>query len=399
MKILQDKCIIYSDLLQVKYVHIQMNGTNSTEPKLGLSAFGQNKNFTQPYGVFLNFIFRFIPIVIIICANVVIITAIRRTRAMRREMSWGSQGGGRRGRRDSGISSEQTRITLMLLVVTFVFLICTLPGAVNTIISRLYSGYSRLGNQRNLYLTVSIVTYFMETLNSSVNFVIYMVFSRRFFHTYQEIFCCRSSPWPSWQVSLRTVRFAAPPGGQGRSSSSPRCYHDHQNHPRPHRPTPHPLAIAATSSSSSQRPRYLPNGYSRSSFEIEDVKLINNHQSKRNSNQSCSNSCSSQNQCRKNSSSSQNNCPKNSCSSHNQYPKHSCSSQIQYPKHSCSNKNQCPKESCSSQNQCRKSSSQSQCRKNSCSSQSQCRKLSCSQSRSQSQSHSQSSESAAQQYS
>jgi hypothetical protein len=170
----------------------------------------------------------------------------------------------------------------MLLAVTGVFLVCTLPGAINTIVSRLLPEYSRMGKQSNLYLTVSQVTYFLETFNSSVNFVIYMLFSRRFCHTYQEIFCrCTTS-----NLHLKTVRFVQPSGGLGavgsrvrsRSSASARGSLQHEMHCMQYRPLPPPLF---PTSSGAQRTRYLTNGFLRSSFDVDDVMLLNTQPSSR----------------------------------------------------------------------------------------------------------------------
>ena len=273
--------------LQYKVVHVR-TARNLTFPKLELSALGRNQRFMVPYGLALNILFRFIPLVILVVVNALITVAIRRTRALRRSMSGGSSaggvgggGGGRGG--GQGIGYEQNRITMMLLTISGVFLVCTLPGAVNTIVSRITAHYSRLGAQGNLYQALALVTYFLETFNSSVNFVIYMAFSRKFCHTYQEIFCCRPSPWQPWPGSVRTVRFAP----RGAYSSTPRS--SHEMHCMQYRPlqTPTPLlytpaaAAAAASTSSSggtQRMRLLLNGSARSrsssSFDVDDKQLV-----------------------------------------------------------------------------------------------------------------------------
>lgn len=176
----------------------QQGPANTTVPKLGFSTLGQKKEVMVPYSNAVNVMFRFVPLVVLIVVNALIIAAIRRTGVLRRNMSWN---------RGQVVSQEQNRITIMLLTVSGVFLVCTLPGALNTIVSRSMQEYSRLGRDSNLYFTISSVTYFLETLNSSVNFIIYMVFSTKFFRTYQEIFCCRRTHWHLLQGSLRRVRF------------------------------------------------------------------------------------------------------------------------------------------------------------------------------------------------
>ncbi|XP_070200445.1 allatostatin-A receptor-like [Littorina saxatilis] len=248
--------------LQYRVVQIRLP-RNITLPKLELSTLGRNQNFMVPYGLVLNIIFRFVPLAVLMIVNVLIAVAIRRTQALRRNMSWSSGVAGGRGH---GSGHEQTRITLMLLTVSVVFLVCTLPGALNTIVSRCTANYSRLGAEGNLYHALAIVTYFLETLNSSVNFVIYMAFSRKFCHIYQEIFCCRNSPWQPWPMSLHTVRFAP------RGPSSTSLHSSHEMHCRQYRPLPKPLF---PTSSGAQRVRLLNNGYTRQSLDMDDVNLIN----------------------------------------------------------------------------------------------------------------------------
>lgn len=237
------------------------NNSSSSMPVLVHSALGRNKEFMVPYGNALNVVFRFVPLAVLVVVNALIIAAIRRTGVLRRTISWN---------RSHTAGQEQARITLMLLTVSGVFLLCTLPGAINTIVSRSVHSYSKLGQQKNLYQAVSTVTYFLETLNSSVNFIIYMAFSTKFCRTYQEIFCCRPSPWHLLPASLRTVRFV-PRGGSKTSITA-----THELHFLKHRP-PHTLAYPHPQSSGAQRLRFLGNGYLRSSFDMEEEPLQGRH--------------------------------------------------------------------------------------------------------------------------
>nr|KAG5702897.1 hypothetical protein BaRGS_034670 [Batillaria attramentaria] len=243
--------------LQYKVIYVT-TPQNTTKPVMTYSALGQNKAFTVPYGYVLNVLFRFIPIFVLIVVNTLIILAIRRTGVLRRNISL-------RDRQGGGV--EQNRITKMLVAVSGVFLVCTLPGAVNTIASRSIPDYCRLCPKSNLYQAISTVTFFLETLNSSVNFVIYMVFSRNFKRTYQEMFCCQSPRWQSL-ASTRTVRFV-PRGPSNTSLAS-----SHEMHCMQYRPPP--LVAAYPKSSGAQRLRFLANGFVQSSFDVDDVQLITN---------------------------------------------------------------------------------------------------------------------------
>ncbi|CAL1530430.1 unnamed protein product, partial [Lymnaea stagnalis] len=165
--------------MALKYNGYYKTVNNQTVYTMGTSELGRNTVFYLVYGNVLNVVFRLIPILVLILVNILIACAIRRTWSFRRSMSNGGSA-----------SYEQNRITLMLLMVSLVFLICILPGAIHSIVNQIYKQYSRFGSQSNIYDVFGNITYFLETVNSSVNFVIYMAFSTKFCRTYKQIFCC-----------------------------------------------------------------------------------------------------------------------------------------------------------------------------------------------------------------
>lgn len=176
--------------------HVTVN--NQTTFIMGLTELGRNDLFYSVYGNILNVLFRLVPILILILVNILIAQAIRRTWWIRRTISSGGSA-----------CYEQGRITVMLLMVSLVFLVCILPGAVHSIMDKVFKQYSRYGQQSNMYDLVRNVTYFLETVNSSVNFVIYMAFSTKFCRTYKQIFCCahRENVPPSSAKTI--VRFSS----------------------------------------------------------------------------------------------------------------------------------------------------------------------------------------------
>ncbi|CAG5127590.1 unnamed protein product [Candidula unifasciata] len=191
----------------LKYHSYYLTINNTTSYTMGLTSLGKNEFFFSIYGNILNILFRLIPILIIIFVNIFIALAIRRTWSFRRSMSSGGS-----------TSYEQNRITLMLLMVSLVFIVCILPGAVHSIIDQIYKQYSRFGQQSNLYDVVRNVTYFLETVNSSVNFVIYMAFSTKFCRTYKQIFCCVENAKTPPKSTRSVVRFSSRPNTRSGSS-------------------------------------------------------------------------------------------------------------------------------------------------------------------------------------
>lgn len=154
-----------------------------------------NRTFYSAYGTILNIIFRFIPLLIIVILNFLMIHAVHRTWKSRQTMSSvkatpSSLRLSSRSNRHCS-SSDQNHITIMLVIVAFVFVICILPGAVHSIATHIWpKQYTPYGRMKNLYVFISTITFLLETINSSVNFIIYMAFSRKFRLLYKEQFCC-----------------------------------------------------------------------------------------------------------------------------------------------------------------------------------------------------------------
>ena len=169
---------------------------NITRHVMNKTTFYENNvKFYSVYGTVLNVIFRFSPLIIIFILNIVMIKVVHRTWKERRSMSIQESDSpqtlrlcSRNNRHCS--SHDQQKITAMLVTVSMVFLVCILPGAVNSIATHVASSYSPVGKKRNLYMLISTITFLLETINSSVNFIIYMAMSKRFRLLYKEMFCC-----------------------------------------------------------------------------------------------------------------------------------------------------------------------------------------------------------------
>ena len=172
----------------------QVTPMNTTITRSNLTDFYFNNiPFFTIYGTLLNVIYRFVPLLIIPILNVLMIRAVHRTWKLRRKMSATTNNMSRRfsGRTASYANTdEENHITIMLLTVSFVFFILILPGALNSIATHVWKDYSRKGRQRQLYKTLFSITYLFETINSSVNFIIYMACSKTFRSLYKKKFCC-----------------------------------------------------------------------------------------------------------------------------------------------------------------------------------------------------------------
>lgn len=120
-------------------------------------------------------IITFIPILILLVANFILIYAMQKAVKERVELH---------SNRDTEIRKDQTRLTRTLIVVVIVFIVCTFPSAfVEDPIS-----YSLFGGDRSwkeyikspanqIFIYISNLLVF---LNSSLNFVLYCSFNRKF---------------------------------------------------------------------------------------------------------------------------------------------------------------------------------------------------------------------------
>ncbi|XP_069132406.1 probable G-protein coupled receptor B0563.6 [Argopecten irradians] len=194
----------------LKYKVIKRTKRNMTYSILLKSDIGANVDFYEIYGIIMNILFRFLPIIVLFILNPLIIYVVRKTWTRRQSMSSNSQ-----HTQYKHASGEQSHITVMLMIVTFLFAICILPGAINSTASHIWTEYSKFGKARNLKECISYITYFLETLNSSVNFLIYMALSKKFCVTYKETFCCqkpqnRSVSWGSYHSKERTIETRNP---------------------------------------------------------------------------------------------------------------------------------------------------------------------------------------------
>lgn len=129
---------------------------------------------------FLPIVFRYIPVIIVITLNTVIIYLVRQSKRFQNTV----------GKQDQKRKDEQRKITRMLLSVAIIFLICLLPGDLLLLCSSTIDGFEFFGTYHNLFMVLSDLCLMFEMINSSVNFITYMILNRNFYDTYVRLFCC-----------------------------------------------------------------------------------------------------------------------------------------------------------------------------------------------------------------
>jgi hypothetical protein len=124
------------------------------------------------YGDYMYYAFSFVlPLLLLAVANGLVTSAYRRAQGRRRRLT-----------RQSGDSERS--ITLVMILVVLLFIICQAPARVVQIVwSYMYR------DCRQLRAIVIHASNMLEVLNSSLNFVVYCLFHRRFRAILRSYFC------------------------------------------------------------------------------------------------------------------------------------------------------------------------------------------------------------------
>ncbi|KAL8570984.1 hypothetical protein ACOMHN_037844 [Nucella lapillus] len=162
--------------------------TGRSIPNLrGTSFFHANFEVITAYNnLVLSAIFNYVPMVVVIICTVIVITTVRKSSRWRKITSKSGSEGAR----------DERRMTRLLMTVVGVYIVCYFPRCVVLIANSLapHSFNSLGGRYGNLFYVISALQLLLFAVNSSINFVIYMVMSRKFLHTYLRIFLCRKQP-------------------------------------------------------------------------------------------------------------------------------------------------------------------------------------------------------------
>ena len=130
---------------------------------------------------FLVISLRYIPVIVVIILNTLIIILFKRSRRFQTKNTGSSE-------RELARQREDRKLTRMLLTVAIIFLICLLPGDAVLLIAGINTKFSFFGTYHNFFLAISDLSLLFEIINSSINFIIYMVLNKLFFETYKSLF-------------------------------------------------------------------------------------------------------------------------------------------------------------------------------------------------------------------
>ncbi|KAL8570987.1 hypothetical protein ACOMHN_037847 [Nucella lapillus] len=129
----------------------------------------------------LTGLFYFGPMGIIILCTIFIFIALRQSSKWRKTAAKG------------GERSEERRMTKMLMTVVSVYICMFIPGCIVGIANQVSPDFGSLGGRyNNLFNLVAAIQLFLYACNSSCNFIIYLLLSKKFYKTYLRVFLCRS---------------------------------------------------------------------------------------------------------------------------------------------------------------------------------------------------------------
>ncbi|XP_067651068.1 putative G-protein coupled receptor F59B2.13 [Haliotis asinina] len=127
------------------------------------------------YRILWAFIGNFIPLILLFYFNVCLCRKIYRSYKMRQKF--------KQDRHGSENSSHTLTITLVVIVVMFFILVA--PSEIVIVIAKITNNESNYS-----YMTIEAVMNFLQSLNFSVNFILYCIISPYFRKTLKYIFCC-----------------------------------------------------------------------------------------------------------------------------------------------------------------------------------------------------------------
>lgn len=141
------------------------NETRQHENRVRPTEFGRNVLFQHIYTISLQLTFMFLlPFVVILLLNAALLRAINRSRNQRQQMST--------------TATREHNLTVMLVAVIVVFLVCQFPTIVDNILVAI------VGEERHdgvvQYQLLYILSTTLVTINSSLNFVLYCLFGKKF---------------------------------------------------------------------------------------------------------------------------------------------------------------------------------------------------------------------------
>ena len=131
----------------------------------------------------LPLLLGFLPVALVLFCSCSIIRALRLSVIERSHMT---------GNSDVRSIAAQQKVTKMILSICILFIICTLPGLITQTARLLFrkDGFIETGRYRNITEVAYSIVFLFSLINSSINFLLYIVTSKKFVASFKQLFYC-----------------------------------------------------------------------------------------------------------------------------------------------------------------------------------------------------------------
>lgn len=158
------------------------SANNRTVHSVGRSKMARTSNFFNVYGLVGQILFSVISTAIVLVGNLTVIMALFHQTRLRRKMTCPQA---------VEQPSDYLKVTWMLVTVATIYFLSALPTCVIGIISKFSETVKLFSKEHYLVYLVYVIGDFLSALSSSVNFLVYVVFSRRFREDFVSLVMCR----------------------------------------------------------------------------------------------------------------------------------------------------------------------------------------------------------------
>ena len=156
---------------------------NATVKRVAFSSFAvENLDFMVLYNdLVLAVPFSYLPVLLVLYCTCSILLTLRRSQKNRLQMI--------ARREDNKASAEKRQMTKTLVGICIVFIVCSLPAIILKVARLLFTddGFSDVGRYRNMSYVAVTVSLLFSLINSSVNFIFYVAYSKKFAATARKM--------------------------------------------------------------------------------------------------------------------------------------------------------------------------------------------------------------------
>ncbi|GFS13199.1 chemosensory receptor B [Elysia marginata] len=122
--------------------------------------------------------------ILVVIFTVILINSLIRKSKWRKSVTSGEGGAGSGGEK----SSRDKRVMVMVVTISCIFIACFMPSAINVILIILWTDYNIVGRLRNMFQVTGAMCNMCESINCSINIIVYYKMSSKFRAVFREMF-------------------------------------------------------------------------------------------------------------------------------------------------------------------------------------------------------------------